>query len=89
MSHEENTEYRGRHGHDGSADFAGEHGYDDIIGLPRHVSSRHPQMPLIDRAAQFSPFAALTGHEAAIRETARQVQSGMEAQEHGQEYEYE
>lgn len=45
--------------------------YDDIINLPHHVSDRHPQMSAIDRAAQFSPFAALTGHEAAIAETAR------------------
>lgn len=48
-----------------------EHKYDDIISLSHHVSARHPQMPLSDRAAQFSPFAALTGHDAAIRETAR------------------
>ena len=47
------------------------HRYDDIIHLPHPTSSRHPRMPLCDRAAQFSPFAALTGHEAAIRETAR------------------
>lgn len=45
--------------------------YDDILYLPHHVSGRHPQMPLSDRAAQFAPFAALTGHEDAIRETAR------------------
>jgi hypothetical protein len=45
--------------------------YDDIIHLPHHVSTAHPPMPLSDRAAQFSPFAALTGHEEAIRETAR------------------
>ena len=45
--------------------------YDDIIHLPRHVSQNHPQMPLRDRAAQFAPFAALTGYEAAIGETAR------------------
>ena len=45
--------------------------YADIIDLPRHVSVRHPRMPLQDRAAQFSAFAALTGHEAAILETAR------------------
>ena len=45
--------------------------YDDIINLPHHVSDKHPQMPLIDRAAQFSPFAALTGHTDAIRETER------------------
>ncbi len=47
------------------------HQYDDIIDLPHHISEKHPQMPLIDRAAQFSPFAALTGYDAAIVETAR------------------
>ena len=47
------------------------HKYDDIINLPHHVSKKHPQMSLHDRAAQFSPFAALTGHKAAINETAR------------------
>jgi len=45
--------------------------YDDIIHLPHHVSKRHPQMSLYNRAAQFAPFAALTGHDAAIEETAR------------------
>ena len=45
--------------------------YDDIINLPHHVSQNHPQMSMIDRAAQFSPFAALTGHGAAIEETVR------------------
>lgn len=47
------------------------HKYDDIINLPHHVSKKHPQMLLRDRAAQFSPFAALTGHKATINETAR------------------
>ena len=47
------------------------HKYDDIINLPHHVSKKHPQMSLHDRAAQFSPFAALTGHKSAINETAR------------------
>lgn len=47
------------------------HRYDDIIHLPHHTSATHPPMPVADRAAQFSPFAALTGHEAAIKETAR------------------
>ena len=47
------------------------HKYDDIINLPHHVSKKHPQMSLHDRAAQFSPFAALTGHKAAINEAAR------------------
>ena len=49
------------------------HSYDDIINLPNPTSTKHPRMPLSDRAAQFSPFAALTGHEAAIKETARQT----------------
>ena len=45
--------------------------YADIINLPHHVSHTHPQMNMADRAAQFSPFAALTGHDAAIAEAAR------------------
>ena len=45
--------------------------YDDIIHLPHRVSRIHPQMSMEDRAAQFSPFAALTGYEAAVKETAR------------------
>lgn len=48
--------------------------YDDIIDLPHHVSGRYPHMQLIDRAAQFSPFAALTGYEQAIEEAARQTE---------------
>lgn len=45
--------------------------YKDIINLPHHVSSKRPQMPMLDRAAQFSPFAALTGYDDAIHETGR------------------
>lgn len=45
--------------------------YDDIINLPHHVSKTRPQMSMSNRAAQFSPFAALTGFEDAILETAR------------------
>ena len=45
--------------------------YDDIINLPHHVSTTHQQMSSINRAAQFSPFAALTGYDSAIKETAR------------------
>lgn len=52
--------------------------YDDIINLPRHISSNHPPMSLSDRAAQFSPFAALTGYEAVIDETARLTQEEAE-----------
>ena len=48
--------------------------YDDIINLPHHVSKHHPQMSMHDRAAQFAPFAALTGHSDAIEETARQAE---------------
>lgn len=47
------------------------HEYDDIIDLPHPTSRKHPRMSLHDRAAQFAPFAALTGHKEAIRETAR------------------
>ena len=45
--------------------------YDDIINLPHPTSAKHPRMPLSDRAAQFAPFAALSGHSAALVETAR------------------
>ena len=45
--------------------------YDDILHLPHPVSKKHRQMPIADRAAQFMPFAALTGYEAALAETAR------------------
>ena len=45
--------------------------YDDIMDLPHHVSATRPQMPMIDRAAQFQPFQALSGYGAAIQETAR------------------
>lgn len=57
------------------------HKYDDIINLPHHVSAKHPQMALLDRAAQFSPFAALTGHEDSIRETARRTEEFLELEE--------
>jgi hypothetical protein len=48
------------------------HDYDDIINLPHHVSKRHPQMSMWNRAAQFAPFAALTGYEDAIKDTAQE-----------------
>ena len=47
-----------------------DHKYDDIINLEHHVSSRHPQMSLYARSAQFAPFAALTGYDEAVEETA-------------------
>lgn len=52
--------------------------YDDIINLPHHISKKHQQMSMQSRAAQFAPFSALTGHGAAIRETARQTLSQIE-----------
>ena len=51
--------------------LAESHKYDDIINLPHHKSAIYPHMDLYDRAAQFSPFAALTGFEDAIEETGR------------------
>ena len=47
------------------------HAYDDIINLPHYVSSTRPHMTMLDRAAQFSPYAALTGYDEEISETAR------------------
>lgn len=57
--------------------------YDDIINLPHPTSARHPRMPMADRAAQFSPFAALAGHGAAIEETARLTDQKVELTEEG------
>ncbi len=61
------------------------HEYDDIIHLPHHVSADRPHMPMIDRAAQFSPFAALTGYDAAIVETARLTDTKRELSEEQKE----
>ena len=51
--------------------------YEDILELPHPVSKTHPQMPRRDRAAQFAPFAALTGYEEAVREAARFTEEKM------------
>ena len=56
--------------------------YDDIINLPHHVSKKRPPMAVMDRAAQFSPFAALTGYDAAIKETARLTDEKVELDEY-------
>ena len=56
-------------------------GYDYIINMPHHVSETHPQMSMHDRAAQFSPFAALTGHSDAVKETARLTDEKIELTE--------
>ena len=52
--------------------------YGDILGLPHHVSETHPPMPTADRAAQFAPFAALTGYKEAIEETERLAEEKIE-----------
>ena len=57
------------------------HKYDDIIGLPHPISVKHPQMAREDRAAQFSPFAALTGYDEAISETQRLTETKKELDE--------
>ncbi|MDD4113895.1 MAG: hypothetical protein PHC56_12830 [Herbinix sp.] len=55
--------------------------YDDIINLPHHVSKTHLPMAIPDRAAQFSPFAALAGYDGAIKETARLTDERVELDE--------
>ena len=55
--------------------------YDDIIDLPHHRSAKHPHMTPMERAAQFSPFAALTGHEDTIAETGRLVDPRLDLTE--------
>lgn len=57
------------------------HAYDDIIDLPHHVSAERAHMPMLERAAQFAPFAALTGYGAAIEETARLTEQKLELDE--------
>ena len=55
--------------------------YDDIINLPHHISKKHPQMSLYARSAQFAPFAALTGYEDAVKETARETCNRIEIED--------
>jgi len=55
--------------------------YEDIIHLSRPTSSKHPPMSMLNRAAQFSPFAALTGYDAAVQETARLTDARIEIDE--------
>jgi hypothetical protein len=55
--------------------------YNDIIGLPHHTSSKRARMSISDRAAQFSPFAALNGYDAAIQETGRFTEEKIELDE--------
>ena len=55
--------------------------YNEIMGLPHHVSKTRSQMPMSDRAAQFAPFAALTGYDSAIKETGRLTDERIELNE--------
>ena len=55
--------------------------YDDIIKLSHHISKKHPQMSMEERAAQFAPFAALVGYEDAVEETARITNKRIELNE--------
>ena len=59
--------------------------YDDMLYMKHHVSEKHPHMSVHDRAAQFSSFAALTGHGSAIAETARLTQPKIELDEYEKE----
>lgn len=59
--------------------------YDDIINLPHHVSKNHPQMSRYNRAAQFAPFAALTGYEESINEAGRYVTNKIELDDSNKE----
>lgn len=68
--------YRNKESRKGEA-----HKYEDIIHLPHPDSAKHPRMAVADRAAQFLPFAALTGYDAAVKETARLTEERMELDE--------
>lgn len=59
--------------------------YQDIINLPRHISTKHPPMPILDRAAQFGSFAALRGHSDAIEETGRHTINPIDMDEYEKE----
>ena len=61
--------------------------YADIINLPHHVSKRRPQMEIVNRAAQFSPFAALKGYEEAIEEKQKLAEENVDPLEREQWYE--
>lgn len=61
--------------------FDDTHRYDDIINLPHHVSKTHSHMSVLDRAAQFAPFAALKGYGSAVDETARLADERLEPDE--------
>lgn len=59
--------------------------YDDIINRSHHISETHPQMSIMNRAAQFSPFAALVGYEDALEEISRHTDAKMALEEDAKE----
>ena len=61
------------------------HDYDDIINLPHYEPKHHPRMSMWNRAAQFAPFAALTGYDAAIQESGRLTDDWVALSESGNE----
>lgn len=61
--------------------MSGKFPYEDIVGLPRPISKKHPQASIEDRAARFSPFAAISGYEEMVREAARFTQPRIELDE--------
>jgi len=85
MSNESKNVYGNMYEHASIKEHKKESKYDDIIHLPHPVSKRHPPMPPLNRAAQFLPFAALTGHDDAIRETARLTDTFIELDENRKE----
>ena len=60
--------------------------YEDLLDLPHPVSKRHPRMSLLDRAAQFAPFAALTGFDQEVEETAEEVREKIAESEKGEAF---
>ena len=58
--------------------------YDDIINLPHHISKKHPKLTMEQRAAQFAPFAALTGYQDAVEETIRLAEKEIELKDRGE-----
>jgi hypothetical protein len=62
--------------------------YDDIINLPHYEPKHHPRMSMWNRAAQFAPFAALTGFNAAIKDTAQQNEDNYEAKSNDEAEDY-
>ena len=60
--------------------------YEDIINLPHHVSEKHPRLSVEQRAAQFAPFAALTGYEERVKETARLTENRIDIRRRRKDY---